>query len=611
MGKHRRPPRATHTQTGPARAGSASTVALQHFRRAVAAFEAGDYDVAARELDAVLRIYPDNPDARCLRGAVANHQGDFDTAIVHLERGLPNLGPVAVDTRDAHNEYAIALRASGRSEESERVLHRVLVVEPDYATAWHNLGLTLDTLERPDEAVAAARRANALAPQEASHLLLLGKLLRRQGRLLSAASALRRAHELAADDPTVNTVLGNTLFYLGEIDASIACFQRATELVPGVAQMHTNLATMLSAAGRHDEALVAHERAFAMAPDDPDVIVRRAATLLNLGRIAEGWRAYEGRLVTQPKAKRWTGMPHWDGASLTGTTLLVYREQGIGDEIMFASCYPDLIAAADRVVVECDERLESLLARSFPDARVGAQTTDGDRPDADDDPQPVHPDADVVTASGSVAQFIRASLDAFPARDHYLVADPALVGEIGARLAGAGDGPYVGISWRSMIRTAERRLEYTRLDEWGPILRTRGVSFVLLQYDQCEREVADAEARFGVRIHRWRDIDLMNDFERIAALMANLDLAIAPRNAVTMLAGALGVPTLAIGNVGDWSECGTGQLPWFTSVECINRPVGGDWARVLAEAAERVRALAAGRPAVRTKDERNRTVERI
>src|SRR5262249_37410829 len=202
-------------------------------------------------------------------------------------------------------------------------------------------------------------------------------------------------------------------------------------------------------------------------------------------------------------------------------------------------------------------------------------------------------------ASGSVAQYIRASLDAFPAGDRYLVPDPALVSEIGARLADAGPGPYVGISWRSMIRTAERRLEYTRLDEWGPIRRTRGITFVLLQYDQCEREVDDAEARFGVRIHRWRDIDLMNDFERISALMANLDLAIAPRNAVTMLAGALAVPTLAIGNVGDWSECGTGQLPWFASVECLNRHVGDDWALVLAEAAERVRALAAGRTALR------------
>ena len=79
-----------------------------------------------------------------------------------------------------------------------------------------------------------------------------------------------------------------------------------------------------------------------------------------------------------------------------------------------------------------------------------------------------------------------------------------------------------------------------------------------------------------------------------AEVLGALDLVIAPRNAVTMLAGALGVPALAIGNVGDWAECGTGQLPWFASVECINRRVDGSWTPVLGEVAARVARLAAG-----------------
>jgi hypothetical protein len=80
--------------------------------------------------------------------------------------------------------------------------------------------------------------------------------------------------------------------------------------------------------------------------------------------------------------------------------------------------------------------------------------------------------------------------------------------------------------------------------------------------------------------------------------MANLDLVIAPRNAVTMLAGAIGAPTLAVGNEGDWSECGTRQLPWFSSVECLNRNVRQPWEVVLRAAAERVQRLARGERAV-------------
>ncbi len=588
-----------------------AAAALRHFRSAVERFAAGDASRAATELDAVLRIMPDNADARCLRGAAANHLGEPADAITHLERGLPGLGAISHDTRDAHNEYAVALRAVGRHDDSERVLVELTTAQPDYTAAWHNLALSLDALERHDEAVAAARRATLLAPGDAGALLLLGKLLRRQGRLLSAAAALRRAYALAPDDPTVNTVLGNTLFYLGEIEPSVACFERAAALAPDSASMHTNVGTMLSAAGRHDDALAAHERALAIEPLNPEVVVRRAATLLNLGRIVEGWHAFDGRLRTHPKARRWIGTPTWDGSDLADGTLLVHREQGIGDEIMFASCYPDLIECAGRLVIECDPRVEALFRRSFPAATVDVHSDAGEPPDDLDDPTaqlPVHPRADQVIAAGSVPQYLRRSIDAFPVRDSYLAADPDETDTFGERLAAAGDGPYVGISWRSMIRTAERRLEYTRLDEWAPILRTPGVTFVLLQYDQCERDVADAEARFGVHIARWRDLDLKDELDRVAALVSCLDLVIAPRNAVTMLAGALGTPTLAIGNLGDWSECGTGQLPWFTSVECLNREVGHDWGAVLAEAAHRVRALAEGRPALQSIHQRKATV---
>src|SRR5437763_1853456 len=158
-------------------------IALRHFRRAVERFERGDADGAAKDLDAVLRIMSDNADAHCLRGAVANELGDHETAVTHLERGIPGLGRITRDTRDAHNEYALALRGVDRLDDSAHVLEQLLAAEPEYATGWHNLGLALDGLDRHDEAVASARRATVLAPSEPGHLLLLGKLLRRQGRL--------------------------------------------------------------------------------------------------------------------------------------------------------------------------------------------------------------------------------------------------------------------------------------------------------------------------------------------------------------------------------------------------------------------------------------------
>jgi hypothetical protein len=90
-------------------------------------------------------------------------------------------------------------------------------------------------------------------------------------------------------------------------------------------------------------------------------------------------------------------------------------------------------------------------------------------------------------------------------------------------------------------RVYNRVVSYSELDDWGPIFATPGAQFVNLQYDDCEDEIRTAEDKFGTRIHRWADLDLRNDFENIAALVANLDVVMAPNTAILELAGALGV----------------------------------------------------------------------
>jgi tetratricopeptide (TPR) repeat protein len=575
--------------------------ARQRFADGVAAYEAGRSEDAAAALDDVLAVLPTSADALCARGMVAATLDDRAATVRYLRDGLQRLGGLPDDsTAEAWNELGVSQRAIGELDDAEDTLRALVERLPDHGHGWHNLALVLSELERHDEAAAAARRASIALPDHPGVLALLGKELRAQGRLHSAVAILRRALAAAPDDTDVLSSLGNTLFYLGEIDEALEMFGRACELRPDVSTVWTNIGTMLYAALDIDAALAAHRKALAFDPTNSANRFRCSAALLQKGRLGEGWTEYEQRLDGDPPLRRWAGTPTWDGGPFDERTLLVYREQGIGDEIMFASCIPDLLDRAGEsgsLIIETDPRVVDLFARSFPAATVRKQTKDCLA--TDDVPEPRAPDADLVVAMGSLGLHLRARIGDFPARARgYLVPSTPLALRWSERLAALGREPVVGISWRSMIRTAERRLEYSRLDEWGEILTVAGIQFVLLQYDDCEREVLDAERRFGVAIHRWRDLDLKNDFENIAALMSNLDLVIAPRNAVTMLAGAIGVPTLAVGNEGDWSECGTAQLPWFSSVECINRNVRDPWSLALAATADRVVRLARGENAV-------------
>ncbi len=282
-------------------------------------------------------------------------------------------------------------------------------------------------------------------------------------------------------------------------------------------------------------------------------------------------------------------MPRWTPEH-NDARVICYREQGIGDEILFASCLPDLIDATREVVYEVNSRLETLFARSFPAAEIRTMTLTPMGESAHD--------FDYAIPIGSLPLHFRPTVDRFPKdRRSFLVPDPERVEKWKARhVEISGGKTVVAISWRSRIKTAERRMEYTNLgDDWGPLFAIPDVTWVSVQYDDCERELLAAERQFGVKIHRWDEVNYLDDFEEVAAIMSACDLVVAPRNAVAMLAGAIGVPTVAMGNRWDWSDLGTDTLPWFPSVQLVFRQLSDDWDGVIEEAARRVAAVVAGK----------------
>ena len=123
----------------------------------------------------------------------------------------------------------------------------------------------------------------------------------------------------------------------------------------------------------------------------------------------------------------------------------------------------------------------------------------------------------------------------------YLVADPERAAEMAERVAALPDGLKVGICWRSQYTHRDREIHYTKLDMWEPILRLPGITFVNVQYDQREDELKAVEDQFGVKIHRWDDLDLRADLEGAFALTSQLDMVISTSTSPSRIADALGV----------------------------------------------------------------------
>lgn len=151
---------------------------------------------------------------------------------------------------------------------------------------------------------------------------------------------------------------------------------------------------------------------------------------------------------------------------------------------------------------------------------------------------------DAQVAMGSLPVLLRRKLSDFVPQAHYLVADPVAVQRWRQTLLGLGPRPKVGLSWRSGLLNARRARYMATLQDLAPILDTPDVTWINLQYDECEAELVAAERRQGIVIHR-PTLDQKNDLDGVAALMSALDLVISVPTTVAVLAGALGTPTWA------------------------------------------------------------------
>ncbi|KAA0677028.1 tetratricopeptide repeat-containing protein [Azospirillum brasilense] len=562
------------------------------------------------------------PDARLLfhLGSALQGDGRLTEAVDRYRQALVQEPLLA----GAWNNLGVALLDLGDHAAAVTALRACIALRPTDTVAFNNLGTGLDSLDRPDEAARVFQRALSIQPDYGKALNNLGNSRRAARRAEAAAALYRRALIVQPDYPDSYTNLGNVLKDWDDWQGALRLHRHAVRLAPRSAIALTTLGLALNVLGRNQEADTAHRRALSIDAGhaeayanlgmlqwqsahvaeaertlrralriDPTLAAARlnfALVSLATGNLQEGWDAYQDRFKAKEYPERTIAAPLWRNDEAAVHRLLVWREQGVGDELMFASCYPalaDHVAAGriGQVILECDRRLVSLLSRSFPWAIVRAETA---APDGTETLVP--PDCDAHIAAGALPRLLRSDLASFPARP-WLVPDPARTALWRDRLAALGPGLKIGIAWRSQLMTTERKAAYVTLGAFAPLFAVPGTVLVNLQYGDCEAEVAAAEARFGVTIHRWADLNLKDDFEGAAALTASLDLVIAPAVSTGELAGALGVPAWRIG-ARDWTQLGTGVRPWYPTMRLFQPHPGETLEAVMARIAGTLRDLA-------------------
>ncbi len=550
------------------------------------------------------------------KGAQLRHSAHYAQAEHCLLRALEREHDFAA----AHFELGLTYCDQQRFEDAADYLELAVHFAPHFAIAWLELGAVLGRLGRPDAALAACEKATALEPRQSSGWMAMGSLHKAREDWERAVECYRSAAACAPKSAEALCLLGYALFKAGDYAEARTQFDTAAQLSPDMVQAHHNLGLLLLETGRPDEALGRFKKALsinsdisetrtglahalrdlgrlkeaiqqydAVLSDDPDfcdAIINRSHALLMKGDFAAGWAAYEQRFTGGGQVGRSFRYSPWRGEPLGSKRVLVYAEQGLGDEIMFASCVPDLLSVAGNCVIECNTRLAPLFRRSFPSAHVhGGEKKDGQQWPAG------LPSIDCQVAIGSLPNVFRRTSSNFPAHAGYLAADAKRVEYWRARLR--SQAPLrVGIAWRGGTLRSRQFTRSIPLALWTLVLRAQGAEFVALQYGDIDAELAAANVESAVGItHLGKAIDSIDE---LAAIIGALDLVISVDNTVAHLAGALGktVWTL-LPRSPEWRYPRSGEaMPWYPSMRLIHRAQYETWDAVLARVARELADIA-------------------
>ena len=553
--------------------------------RARAMEREGDRGAARRAYEDVLHRDPSHAVAHQRMGALYGQDGDHETALAHLRQAV-NLDP---RFPDAHVHLGNVHRLRDETAAAATHYRAAIAIDPRCGIAHYNLGLLLKHSRNFAEAAPSLARAMELVPDPAGAMREYVYCLIELMRFDEVTAILAREMEKSPSDAQLRVVLGFAYQKMHEPEIALGHYQAALDLGADTAELHSNFGIVLQDLGRIDEALEQYGCTLALQPEFPLATFHRGLARLMKYDFGPGWLDYEKRLLSEALAPRAVTHPRWDGSPLRDGTLLVYGEQGLGDEIMFASCLPEAIRDVKHCVIECAPKLETLFRRSFPEAAVYASMGDGNLPAAIRGRG-----IDCEVPAGSLPLYYRRSRESFPSHTGYLKADPDRTERWRARLAALGPGLKVGVSWRGGSHKTRRPLRSVGLTRWGPLLRVPGASFISLQYDAEREELVELE-REGVGVIAWPEA--IEDYEDTAALVQELDLVLSVCTAVIHLGGALGRPVWVMAPYSpEWRYGFSGAgMPWYPSVRVFRQPAFGAWDPVIATVARELREAVVGR----------------
>ena len=303
----------------------------------------------------------------------------------------------------------------------------------------------------------------------------------------------------------------------------------------------------------------------------------------------EGWKGYHLTIGSDWRTKVvYDNEPEWDGSP--GKTVALYSDQGLGDEISFASVVPDAEKVCKKLILDCDKRLEGLFRRSFPGVKVyGTRGSGGAQWDKEDW------EIDASLPLGQIGEFFRTKDADFPGTP-YLIPCPDRR-KMWQSVFMATGKPVIGIAWTGGVPKSNARNRRLGLEDFLPLFQTVDAHYVSLQYKDATDEIAAFLKKYPeVDLKQYTFGTLTKDYDDTAAMIAAMDHVVCIQTAVAHTAGALGTPVTVLVPVATQWRYGLSHdtVPWYGCLRVIRQEKSGSWRQEIGRASKELGAHFAG-----------------
>ncbi|MBF0138188.1 MAG: tetratricopeptide repeat protein [Magnetococcus sp. DMHC-1] len=545
------------------------------FAEALDHHQTGQWPAAEALYRQILAILPNHADTLHLLGVLHHQTGHHKEAVQSILQAIA----LVPDHAEAHNNLGNVYRHLGQMDAAEASFRQALRWMPEFPEAWNNLGGLLQELNRQDAAETAYQEALRVAPAYAEACFNYGNLLRDRDRLAEAEAAYRETLRLQPGFAEAWNNLGGLLKSLLRHAEAESAYRTALRLRPQDAKTLYNLGTLLKEMRHFDAAEGALREALHLEPERIEAVQNLGLLLLTRGDFAAGWplydRAFHGAgLAGLPWAAGLAMPPLWQGENLTGKSLLVVGEQGLGDEIQFCRYLPLLKAQGVRhLTLVCQEAVTGLLTTLAGVDQIVTPSQCLARKE-------ILSSQDLGTFLLALPHQLGTTLATIPATIPYLHPQPDRLAHWAARLPPGRR--RVGLVWKgSPLHEHDAHRSLPDLATLAPLWQVADVVFISLQM-AADGDVITSTAPGqplpgpGGRLA---------DFADTAAIVTLLDLVITVDTAVAHLCGALGQPCwVLLSSIGtDWRWLTQRpDSPWYPkSMRLFRQEAWPDWSGVV------------------------------